>query len=128
MKVMICEDNSEKAKVLTDLLTVYHLRLIRVTSDGDFYKQVEAHRPSVIIVNESFAQEAGKDIVGNLRSNPDSSLTPVIFITNNGELSTEFKDLAADALVELMREPFRIKHLRHCIDRWTTFRSLHIKQ
>lgn len=126
MKIMICEGNEDKAKVLADLLNVYQFKLVKVSRGADFVKQVQAHRPSVIILNESFANGSGKDIIQQLRMSSTVSNTPIILIADgNGGESFDF---SGDALVQLMREPFKIKHLRHCVDRWTLFRSLYVKQ
>ena len=123
---MICEGNEDKAKVLADLLNVYQFKLVKLSQGEDFLKQVQNHRPSVIILNETFAKGTHKDIIQQLRMNQTVGKTPVILISNgsNGE-GFDFSD---DSLVQLMREPFKIKHLRHCVDRWTLFRSLYVKQ
>ena len=59
-----------------------------------------------------------------LRSHPLTQNIPIILISDNG--NPDITD--GDTLTELFSEPFKIKHLRHVIDRWTTFRSLYIKQ
>jgi len=130
MKIMICEGDEVKAKVLTGLLNVYKYKLITLTKSGDFFRQVQTHKPAVIILNESFYHKSGQDFINRLRTDPVSSRTPVIIIQNeNGtgenNIPLEFN---ADGLTEMLKEPLKIKYLRHCVDRWTTFRSLHIKQ
>ena len=120
MKVMICDDNTEKVKVIKDLLNVYNLKFITVTDRGTFFKQVETHKPGILILNDSFSGKKYKD----LRTHPTIRDIPIILISDNGNPNIA----AGDALTELFSEPFRIKNLRHVIDRWTTFRSLYIKQ
>ena len=128
MKVMICEEDAIKAKVLTDLLNVYKFKLITLTKGVDFFRQIQTHKPAVIILNEKFTQKSGKEIVDRLRSNPVTSNIPIILISNDNEVNATTNEYPVDSLTELMHEPYKIKHLRHCVDRWTTFRSLHIKQ
>ena len=127
MKVMICEEDTSKAKVLTDLLNVYKFKLITLTNSSDFFRQVQNHRPAMIILNEKFSQKSREDIISKLRTNPISSHIPVLVISDRSNTTSETNHYGTDALVELMQEPFKIKHLRHCVDRWTTFRSLYIK-
>ena len=127
MKVMICEQDAIKAKVLAGLLNVYKFKLITLTNSGEFFKQVQNHKPAIIILNESFSQNSRDDVINKLRTNPVSSKIPVIFITNEKNTERVIHSLASDTLVELMKEPYKIKHLRHCVDRWTTFRSLYVK-
>ena len=128
MKVMICDEDVAKAKVISDLLNVYQFKLITLTRGDEFLKQVQSHKPSIIILNENFPPKSGKDIIAQLRMHPLLNNIPVILISNNSDANTIYNELYSDSLFELMQEPFKIKHLRHCIDRWTTFRSLYVKQ
>jgi CheY-like chemotaxis protein len=120
MKVMICDNNSDNAKVIKDLLNVYNLKFITVTNWGTFYKQVEIHKPAILILNDTFPGQQ----LNKLRSHPVTKKIPIILISNRK--NNRITD--GDTLTELFSEPFKIKHLRHVIDRWTTFRSLYIKQ
>jgi DNA-binding response OmpR family regulator len=128
MKVMICEEDMGKAKVISDLLNVYQFKLITLTSANEFLKQVQTHKPAVIILNENFPPKSGKDILIQLRTNPMMRNIPVIMISSKSDAQKIYTELYGDTLFELMQEPFKIKHLRHCVDRWTTFRSLYVKQ
>jgi DNA-binding response OmpR family regulator len=128
MKVMICDEDVGKAKVISDLLNVYQFKLITLTRGDEFLKQVQSHKPSIIILNENFPPKSGKDIISQLRMHPLLNNIPVILISNSSDANTIYNELYSDSLFELMQEPFKIKHLRHCIDRWTTFRSLYVKQ
>ena len=127
MKVMICEESLNKAKVIEDLLNVYKFKVITLTDGVNFLKKVQSYRPAVIIMNDKFTKKPISSMLNQLRTDPIGARTPVIFIsdTNGG---TKLNDFAGDALLELMQEPYKIKHLRHYIDRWTLFRSLHVKQ
>jgi DNA-binding response OmpR family regulator len=127
MKVLICEGDAERAKVLTDLLNVYKLKLITINKNTDLFKQIENHKPEIIILNEKFAPKLGCSMITRLRANPVSKRIPIIFISESGQ-AMDLSAVHSDSLVELMQEPFKIKFLRHCIDRWTTFRSLHVRQ
>lgn len=125
MKVMICEGDSSKARVISGLLNVYQFKLITVTQGSEFMKQVQAHKPAIIILNEKFS---GNNPVHLLRKDPALCNIPVIMISSNAHAAQIYNELYSDSLFELMQEPFKIKHLRHCVDRWTTFRSLYVKQ
>lgn len=128
MKVMICEEDVVKAKVISDLLNVYQFKLITLTSANEFLKQVQIHKPAMIILNENFPPKSGKNILVQLRTDPMMRNIPVIMISRKTEADKIYTELSGDNLFEFMREPFKIKHLRHCVDRWTTFRSLYVKQ
>jgi len=128
MKVMICEENQHKAKVIEDLLNVYKFKVITLTESLNFIKKVQAHKPAVVIINEKFMKKPGNIMLDKLRTNPVGAKTPVIFISEDNNVEKTLNNFSGDSLLELMQEPYKIKHLRHFIDRWTLFRSLHIKQ
>jgi DNA-binding response OmpR family regulator len=91
------------------------------------FKQIENHKPAIIILDGKFAPKLGRTMITRLRSNPVSKRIPIIFISEAGQ-ATDGMNLHSDSLIALMQEPFKIKFLRHVIDRWTTFRSLHMQQ
>ena len=122
MKVMICDNNTEKVKVIIDLLNVYNLKFITATEDVPFFKQIEKHKPGILILNDSFPAQKFKE----LRSHPLTKNIPVILISDKGKRNSQIN--GGDTLTAMFSEPFKIKNLRHVIDRWTTFRSLYIKQ
>jgi len=127
MKIMICEGNIEKAKLLTDLLNVYKFRLIILTENGEFFKKVQSYKPAIIIINKKFIGKPGENIINQIRSNPVCSKTPIIYISDSTDLINRKEEFSKDSLTELIQEPYKIKNLRHYVDRWTTFRSLYIK-
>jgi DNA-binding response OmpR family regulator len=128
VKIMICDINSDKAKVLEDLLKVYHFKLITLTNRGEFYKQVQNHKPAIIILNNNFTNKSIPVFIHQLRSNPATSKIPIIYISDKTDEGNTINNLANDSLLQLMQEPYKIKNLRHYIDRWTTLRSLYIRQ
>ena len=128
MNVIICESNAARTKVLNDVLNVFPLNLITINKNANLFKQIENHKPAIIILNEKFAPNSGKEMITRLRSNPLSKVIPIIFISESEQLADNPGPPGPDSLLEIMQEPIKIKFLRHCIDRWTTFRSLHIKQ
>ena len=125
---MICEENQDKAKVIEDLLNVYKFKVITLTESLNFIKKVQTHKPAVVILNEKFMKKPGNQMLNQLRTNPVGAKTPVIFISEDNNVEQILNSFSGDSLLELMQEPYKIKHLRHFIDRWTLFRSLHIKQ
>ena len=125
---MICEENQDKAKVIEDLLNVYKFKVITLTESLNFVKKVQTYKPAVVILNEKFMKKSGDQMLNQLRTNPVGAKTPVIFISEDNNVKQILNDFSGDSLLELMQEPYKIKHLRHFIDRWTLFRSLHIKQ
>ena len=125
---MICEENPDKAKVIEDLLNVYKFKVIILTDSMNFVKKVQTYKPAVIVMNKNFTKKPGDIMLNQLRTNPVGAKTPVIYISDENNDSLNINNFSGDALLELMQEPYKIKNLRHFIDRWTLFRSLHVKQ
>jgi response regulator RpfG family c-di-GMP phosphodiesterase len=128
VKIMICDINSDKAKVLEDLLKVYQFKLITLTNKTEFYKKVQDYKPSIIILNNNFIDKSTPVFIHHLRSNPVTSKTPIIYISDRIDEGNILNKFAEDSLIQLIQEPYKIKNLRHYIDRWTTLRSLYIRQ
>ena len=83
MKVMICESDQDKAKVIEDLLNVYKFKVITLTDGMNFVKKVQSCKPAVIIMNEKFTKKPGDIVLNQLRTNPVGANTPVIFISDD---------------------------------------------
>lgn len=127
MKIFICEQDPYRAKLIQDVLGVYNYNIVTVKRQSDFFKEAHLQKPSVIIMNEVFAGQSDNNILARLRKDPATSHVPVIYIGNASALGVNSSNIGYDRLIEILQEPFKIKNLRHYIDRWTTLRSLYIK-
>ncbi len=123
MKIFICEQDPYRAKLIQDILGIYNYRIVNVNHISDLFRKAHFQRPKVIVVDETFIENSAHDFFRRLRKDPITAKIPVIFIRNHGTHAVhEF-----DPLTEVLQEPFKIKNFRHFIDRWTIFRSLHLK-
>ena len=125
---MICEQDPQQIRLIKNVLNNYKFKHIIPKKDGDVYKMVVDQKPSIIIFNEKFHKETGEALLNKLRSNPQTDNIPIIYISNDLDLNEKLKRFSNDSLVQLLSEPYRLKFFRHYIDRWTTFRSLYVKQ
>ncbi|MCK5033518.1 MAG: hypothetical protein KAS18_07785 [Calditrichia bacterium] len=128
MKLMICEQDPQQIQLIKNVLNNYKFKHIIPKKDGDVYKMVVDQKPSIIIFNEKFHKETGEALLNQLRSNPQTDNIPIIYISSDLDLNEKLKRFSNDSLVQLLSEPYRLKFFRHYIDRWTTFRSLYVKQ
>ncbi len=126
MKVFICEQDQNKAKSMQAVLGHYSYKVITVQKNTDLFKQVNQHRPAVIIVNESFNENGSIETINRLKNDPETSSIPVIYIGDNNEVISSLYP-TKNTFVEAVQSPVKIKNLKHYVDRWTTFRSLYIK-
>jgi response regulator RpfG family c-di-GMP phosphodiesterase len=127
MKIFICEQDPYRAKLIQDILGIYNYKIITVKKHTDLFKKAYSQKPAVIVMNEVFAKQSGLDILTQLRSDPLTSHIPIIYISNEKPLNEQLRKHDFDELTEIVQEPIKIKNLRHYIDRWTTFRSLYIR-
>lgn len=123
MKIFICEQDPYRAKLIEDILAIYNYRIVNVNHISDLFRKAHFQRPKVIVVDETFVENSPHDFFRRLRRDPITAKIPVIFISNRiSNIANE-----SDQLTEVIQEPFKIKNFRHYIDRWTIFRSLHLK-
>lgn len=128
MKIMICEQDDQQVKLIKNLLYNYKFKHIVPKNDRNLYKMVLEQKPSIIIYNQNFYRDSQDGLLDQLRSNPQTQNIPVIYISSKSDLSEKLKRFSNDSFVQLLSEPYRLKLFRHSVDRWTTFRSLYIKQ
>ncbi len=125
---MICEQDAQQVKLIKNVLNNYKFKHIIPKKDGDVYKMAVDQKPSIIIFNEKFHRETSEVLLDQLRTNPQTENIPIIYIANKADLKEKLKRFSDDSYVQLLSEPYRLKFFRHSIDRWTTFRSLYVKQ
>lgn len=126
MKIVICEQDSQKARSMQAILGAYSYKVVTVQKNGDLFKHVGHQQPAVIIINDGFTDDNGIDTLNRLKNDPETSKIPIIYIGKQEEnIDTVFK--TDHSFVEIVEEPVKIKNLRHYIDRWTTLRSLYVK-
>jgi response regulator RpfG family c-di-GMP phosphodiesterase len=128
MKIMICEQDAQQVKLIKNVLNNYKFKHIVPSKDGDVYKMAVDQKPSIIIFNEKFQKEIAERLLDQLRSNPQTENIPIIYISSKADLKEKLKRFSNDSYIQLLSEPYRLKFFRHSVDRWTTFRSLYIKQ
>ncbi|MCD6376191.1 MAG: hypothetical protein J7L94_11735 [Caldisericaceae bacterium] len=124
MKIFICEQDPYRAKLIQDLLSIYNYRLVTINHISDLFRKAHFQRPKIIVVDETFVEQAPQDFFRRLRRDPITAKIPVIFIKNK---SSNINQMEIDNLTEIVSEPFKIKNFRHFIDRWTIFRSLYLQ-
>jgi len=127
MKIVICEQDSFKARSMEALLGAYSYKVITVKKNGDLFRHVNHQHPAVIIINDGFTEDKGIDTLNRLKNDPETSNIPIIYIGKEHK-STGYNHSINHSLVEFVEEPVKIKNLRHYIDRWTTLSSLYVRK
>ena len=55
MKIMICEEDTTRAKTLKDVLLHYKYKLVTLSKSRDVLRQIQNHKPRIIIINENIS-------------------------------------------------------------------------
>ncbi|HHE55949.1 MAG TPA: response regulator, partial [Caldithrix abyssi] len=109
MKIFICEQDPYRAKLIQDLLSIYNYRLVTINHISDLFRKAHFQRPKIIVVDETFVEQAPQDFFRRLRRDPITAKIPVIFIKNK---SSNINQMEIDNLTEIVSEPFKIKNFR----------------
>jgi chemotaxis family two-component system response regulator PixH len=126
MKIFICEQDVSKAKSIQAILGMNSYKVVTVEKYSELFRNISNQKPAVIIINKSFSKNSGLDVVNKLKTDPTTSRIPIIYIGDQAS-DEQMPYVSNESLIEYLEEPVRIKNLRHYVDRWTTFRSIHIK-
>lgn len=126
MKIFICEQDVSKAKSIQAILGMNNYKVVTVEKYSDLFRNISNQKPAVIIINKGFSKNTGMDVVNKLKTDPTTSRIPIIYIGDQIS-DDQIPYVSSESLIEYLAEPVRIKNLRHYVDRWTTFRSIHVK-
>lgn len=126
MKIFICDQDVAKARSMQAILGVYKYKVVTMEKQAELIRNISQQKPAVIIINHRFSKNSGIDTVNRLKTDPETAGIPIIYIGD--ELpGGDYETMSHTDMIEVVEEPVRIKSLRHYIDRWTTFRSIHIR-
>ncbi len=126
MRIFICEQDNRRARSMEALLADYSYKVVTIHKNNDLFKRVTQQKPAVIIINESFTDDAGIDTLNRLKNDPETEKIPIIFIGKDEQI-LDHAHSTDHNMLEVVNEPVKIKNLRHYIDRWTTLKSIYVK-
>ncbi|SLM28306.1 putative Stage II sporulation E [Desulfamplus magnetovallimortis] len=102
--VMIVDDTETNIDVLVDTLGDYYD--VRVAMDGETaLEDIEEEKPDLILLDIMMPGMDGYQVCEKLKSNPETSNIPVIFLTAMSEVQDEARGLALGA-VDYVIKPF----------------------
>jgi len=104
IKILVIDDSRDNLITLTALLKNYFpdAGIISSVSPSEGIELAVEHKPDVIIVDYIMPLMSGIDVCGKLKSNPETSLAPVIMITasdTTAEIRATAFDTGADAFI-----------------------------
>ncbi len=80
-RILLVEDNSAVAEALLDYLQIQGFLTSHVNNGYEFFEQISAFRPHLILLDMQLPEITGFEILQQLRKTPDFNTIPVIALT-----------------------------------------------
>ena len=109
-RIMIIEDEEALVVLLKYNLENEGFEVLTESRGSKAVAEVEAHHPSVIILDWMLPEMSGVEICKLIRSKPDIKNIPIIMLTAKGEEEDKIKGLGAGA-DDYVTKPFSVPEL-----------------
>jgi DNA-binding response OmpR family regulator len=122
MKVFVINLRLDREKLIKDLLEDYKYKTVIHQKEGQVLNEIKDVKPSLIILHQSDLEIR---ILEKIKKDLRYSKIPIIMISSlySKQVMDRIKDYPN---IDILVEPFKIKNLRHMIERWVNFRSLYL--
>jgi len=116
-RIVLVEDNEERASLICDLLTAADYQVIWVMEGSTVVEQVKLLRPTAVIVNLTVADAHGVGIIQALRSSPTTASVKIMALIDmgNGEQSQAAHQVGADAVLSAAIKPDQLLTTIHTL-------------
>ena len=106
MKVLIIDDDEDIRSIARlSLSRVGGMEVIEAASGGEGVRKARHEKPDVILLDMMMPAMGGRETLAVLLSQPDTSMTPVIFLTAKA-VGDEVEQLTALGAVGVLLKPF----------------------
>ena len=106
MKVLIIDDDEDIRSIARlSLSRVGGMEVIEAASGGEGERKARHEKPDVILLDMMMPAMGGRETLAVLLSQPDTSMTPVIFLTAKA-VGDEVEQLTALGAVGVLLKPF----------------------
>lgn len=114
--VVVCDDEEMNRMLLTHILCQYGANVIEVENSNNLIKEIEQHKPVIVLLDLHMPGMGGFEAYSLLRANPDNAIaqTPVIAVTGNVVAGEKEKCLAS-GMKGFINKPFMEKQLMETI-------------
>ena len=129
-KILVVDDTPVNVKILVDLLTLKGYETLTAASGAEALVRIEANAPDLVLLDVMMSGMNGYEVCQKIRSNPATSMLPVVMVTALDPGQERIKGIEAGAddfvakpinhaeLLARVRSLLRIKEL------WDTVESL----
>ena len=80
-KILVVDDTPVNVKILVDLLTLKGYETLTAASGAEALARIEANAPDLVLLDVMMSGMNGYEVCQKIRSNPATSMLPVVMVT-----------------------------------------------
>ena len=80
-KILVVDDTPVNVKILVDLLTFKGYEISTAASGAEALAKIEANAPDLVLLDVMMPGMNGYEVCQKIRSNPATSILPVVMVT-----------------------------------------------
>ncbi|WP_207429216.1 response regulator [Pedobacter sp. SYSU D00535] len=112
-RILVCDDEQDILDIIEVILSGAGWEVVTSPNVNDILKQVDAARPSVVIMDNWIPDSGGIIATQTIKNHPDYSHIPVVYLTANSNI----RELAASAGAEFyIAKPFDVDSLERIVE------------
>ena len=110
--IVVIDDEDVFLHLMRDILSSEGYRVLIGSVAGDALSLIRAHQPALVILDLVMqTQEAGLDVLREIRAGADTAHLPVLLLTANHQFVRDRARAIRDADTEVMAKPFELNEL-----------------
>ena len=106
--ILICDDDESIIQILYLILNKFGFNVVSETNSANFFSTIVSSRPDLILLDYWMPDVNGGEIIKILKSNPATSMIPVILVSASTEAKKVSTESGADGFIA---KPFQIDEL-----------------
>jgi DNA-binding response OmpR family regulator len=125
-RVLVLENDPYISAIIWTLLNHFNFDVISETSGREGWQLARNSRPDIVVLNVDLPGMNGLEICHQLKTEPDTRATPVVFCSGQGYLAGEALLLGAAAFLDNPNDVMKLPHyLRQILSAQSTDGSKH---
>jgi two-component system, sensor histidine kinase and response regulator len=113
--ILVVDDNEMNVELLSNMLERYHYRVISSLNGQDALKLVQAEKPEIVLLDINMPQMSGYEVCRHIKSEPNTSDIPVIFISALDDTENIVQGFDAGG-VDYILKPFKFREVLARVD------------
>jgi DNA-binding response OmpR family regulator len=111
-KILIVDDDEAIVDAISLILDDLGYKTSYVSKGSEVYDKVESFKPDLILLDVLMSGKDGREICGNLKSNPETKNIPVVMVSAHPSAKKSATEIGADGF---LAKPFQVEDLTKII-------------